>query len=83
MSINFDKINNWQQTTNETTGNQGDLLQTSTEQIFDNGYLSQAKQEYNAKLAELQPWKKRNIYTEVKDEGQDSISLCCEIQSHI
>lgn len=36
--------------------------------MLDIAYLSQAKQEYNAKLAELRPWKKQNIYTEVKAE---------------
>lgn len=54
MSIDFDKIDNWQQTTNEITNNQGDLPQTSTEQLADNAYLSQAKQEeHNGKPVEL------------------------------
>ena len=38
----------------EITSNQGDLLQTSTEQPVDNAYLSQARQEeHNGKLVVL------------------------------
>ena len=49
MSINFDQIKDWQQTTNETTNTQGDPPQTSTEQIVDNVYLNHAKQERHIK----------------------------------
>ena len=78
MSIDFDKIKDWRQTTEETTDNQGDLPQTLAKWIVENVCLSQAKQEHNAKLAEFQEVKP---IREVKDEGQDCISLYWVVKS--
>lgn len=76
FSIDFNKINDWQQIENSEIYDQENLPDTPTEQVVDNVYLSQIKQEeQNAKLIELQQWKDRKVYKEVKDEGQECISL--------
>ena len=76
LSIDFNKISDWQQIENNTIDDQESHPNIPIEQDVDNVYLSQVKQEeQNAKLIELQQWKDREVYTEVKDEGQECISL--------